>query len=220
MEKPSWPFELKPLSWGAESNLYLSTYLERKVVVKHRFRKPYMREELAGRLIRERTLAEARILLSANEAGVKAPLPLYVDIDKGLLVMEFIEGVLLRDAITGLSRVELAGIAEKLGTYVAALHNKGIVHGDLTTSNVILRGNDVYLLDFGLAYFSARPTDKASDIRVLERAVISSHPGVFELFFPLFLQSYRSRVNQSDEVMKEFLKLSTMGRYYKKRFFF
>jgi len=69
VEKPSWPFELKPLSWGAESNLYLSTYLERKVVVKHRFRKPYMREELAGRLIKERTLAEARILLSANEAG-------------------------------------------------------------------------------------------------------------------------------------------------------
>lgn len=220
MEKPAWPFELVPLSWGAESNLYLSTYLERKVVVKHRFRKPYMKEELASRLIRDRTLMEARILLSANDAGVKAPLPLYIDIDKGLLVIEFIEGVLLRDVIVNLDREALARIGEKLGMYVASLHNKDIVHGDLTTSNVILRGNEVYLIDFGLSYFSARPTDKASDIRVLERAVVSSHPGVFEFFFPVFLESYKQQVNESEDIIKEFLKLSTMGRYYKKRFLF
>lgn len=218
MERPTWPFELKLLAWGAESNLYISNYLGKKVVIKHRFRKQYMIKELAERLIRERTLTEARILLSANQIGVKAPLPLFIDIDNGILVMEFIDGIILRDVILSLEKSVLEKIARLLGLYVAHLHNNDIIHGDLTTSNVVLYDRDIYLIDFGLAFFSNRSTDKASDIRVLERAIVSSHPRIFYEFFPYFLESYEDNVENGEEILKEFLKLSTMGRYYKKRF--
>lgn len=220
MERPPWPFELEPLSWGAESNLYLSTYLGFRVVVKHRFKKPYMAPRLAERLIKERTASEARVLMSVNESGVRAPLPLYIDPGRGLLVMEYIEGALLRDVIAKLSWEDLRRTAETVGLYVARMHSRDLVHGDLTTSNIILRGGEVFLIDFGLSFFSKRPTDKASDLRVLEKAVISSHPGVFDSFFPAFVESYMKHMRDGEEIMKEFLRLSTMGRYYKRRFLF
>jgi len=218
LEELKWPFEATLLSWGAESNLYLSTYLGRRVIVKHRFRKPYMSEELARRLVRERTAAEARILYASNEAGVKAPLPVYVDVESGVLAMEYIEGELLRDAMPRLSEDTLRELARRLGSYVARLHDAGIIHGDLTTSNIMLKGGEVFLLDFGLSYFSSRPNDRASDIRVLERAVASTHPGAFQSFFEEFLEAYMREAKLAEKTYAEFLKLSTMGRYHKKRY--
>lgn len=218
MEGPLWPYDLIPLSWGAESNLYLSTYMSMKVVIKHRYRKPYMRKELTDSLIKDRTLQEAKVLLAANRLGVRAPLPLYVDPENGLLVMEYVEGALLRDVIESLSDGEVSSIAKTLGEYVARLHDADIIHGDLTTSNVILSNGEVVLIDFGLSHYSPRPVDKASDLRVLERAIVSTHPARCYAFFKGFLEGYRVASSSWNEVFQEFLKLSTMGRYFKKRF--
>lgn len=220
LEKVDWPFDLIPLSWGAESNLYISDYMGRKTVVKYRFAKRYMLPELAERLIKERTLTEAKALLIASERGVNVPLPLYVDIERGIIVMEFIEGLLLRDIILSMTKEELTRTANTLGLYVALLHNSDIIHGDLTTSNLIIREGELFIIDFGLTYFSHRPIDKASDLRVLERAIVSSHPGIFEAFFLPFIKSYREKVNGGEEIEREFFRLSTMGRYYKRRYIY
>ena len=98
---------------------------------------------------------------------------------------------------------------ESIGSIVANLHNANIIHGDLTTSNFLLQPKSesiefadsdelsdaliivkiiknpclIYCIDFGLSYMSSLIEDKAVDIYVLKRALISTHPNSDELVF-------------------------------------
>ncbi len=219
MEKIEWPYKLEPLAWGAESNLYITRYMGLKVVLKHRFKKVYMNEKLSSRIIRYRTENEAKLLVEANQAGVRAPLPLYVNPDKGILVIEYIEGELLSNYMNKCeSEEEVAEKAFKLGLMLARLHNINIIHGDPTTSNVILiRDGNLCLIDFGLAFKSSRIEDKAVDIRVLERAVESSHPEYRRIFMESFLKGYRRESTEYDKIVSRFERISLMGRYVSRR---
>ncbi|KAI0607646.1 Serine/threonine-protein kinase bud32 [Pyrenophora tritici-repentis] len=82
-----------------------------------------------------------------------------------------------------------------VGTEVGKLHNLGVCHGDLTTSNIMLRtppslpssdadslDGTVYLIDFGLTSASIQDEDKAVDLYVLERAFAATHPAAEPLF--------------------------------------
>ncbi|HEU97609.1 MAG: Kae1-associated kinase Bud32 [Fervidicoccaceae archaeon] len=211
---------LFPLSWGAESNLYSGIYLGHKVVIKERIKKPYMNPKLAEKLIRERTLAEAKILWEANSLGVKAPLPLKIDPERGVIIMSYIEGELLRDMIyrEGFS-LKVKNIMEEMGRSIAILHNSHIIHGDLTTSNVIYQyqTKNLYLIDFGLSFHSKRSEDKATDIRVLERAVESTHPEYKNELMSSFLSSYFEKVNERDLIWESLEDIRLRGRYIKER---
>ena len=96
--------------------------------------------------------------------------------------MEWIEGPSIRTWLEAhTDQVELVTQVMKLiGKSVGALHASGVVHGDLTTSNLILRGTeeekDVVLIDFGLGSVSSSEEDMAVDLYVLERAFASTHP--------------------------------------------
>jgi len=219
MEKPRWPYRLELLSWGAESNLYMTTYMGERVVLKHRFVKKYMDPLLARKLVYSRTLREASLLVEARAAGVRVPLPLYMDADNGLLVISFIEGELVRERLEKSTLEEVRGLSCKLGSMVRTLHNQDIVHGDLTTSNFILSKEDgePVLIDFGLAVKSKRPEDKATDIRVFERAVVSTHPSIKDEVMASFLECYQEGLEDSRLIMERYRKLSLMGRYVKER---
>ena len=72
---------------------------------------------------------------------------------------------------------EVSGL---IASTLATLHDGGLVHGDLTTSNMLLRQNedgkrDLVLIDFGLSFNSTLAEDKAVDLYVLERALLSLH---------------------------------------------
>ncbi|KAJ2432712.1 TP53 regulating kinase [Coemansia sp. RSA 2424] len=72
------------------------------------------------------------------------------------------------------------------------MHSFNIVHGDLTTSNMILGSdNQLVLIDFGLSQISSSTEDKAVDLYVLERAFISTHPNS-ERLFATVLEAYDS----------------------------
>lgn len=218
MERVAWPWPLKQIAWGAESNLYLSTYMGMPVVVKLRFRKDYMDERLAKKLIRTRTIVEAKILYDANRAGVRAPLPLYVDADSGVIVMEYISGGILRDELEARSREWVLKKACELGNIVCKLHNNDIIHGDLTTSNVIvMEDGRLCIIDFGLSFYSKRPEDKAVDLRVLERAVTSTHPTLKEDFINTMIKCYQQCLVDGEKVIERYKKISLMGRYVRER---
>jgi TP53 regulating kinase-like protein len=88
----------------------------------------------------------------------------------------------------------LKPLAEKIGSILGTMHSKNIIHGDLTTSNMLLDGDPadlkVILIDFGLGYTESVAEDKGVDLYVLERALLSSHPNTEELF-EVILESYR-----------------------------
>ncbi len=217
MEKIKWIEPLQPLSWGAESILYVTKYLGKKVVLKHRIRKKYMDDSLSNMLLRKRTISEAKILVESFLSGVNVPLPLFLDPEKGILVINYIEGILLKELV---EEKPLGWVKEKscaLGEMVKKLHNNNIIHGDLTTSNVIIDKKDTpYLIDFGLAFHSNRPEDKAVDIRVLERAVVSTHTSVKKEFMESFFECYLRNLKDSDEILYRYNRISLMGRYVKK----
>ena len=207
---------IKQLSWGAESNLYLIKYLGKTCVLKKRIMKTYMNKHLAEKLLLKRTIMEARLLYEANAVGVPSPYPLRVDPLKNIIIMSYIRGFLLKNLLDkeGLS-INMKGLIEKLGLYIAVLHNKNIVHGDLTTSNIIYskRKNRLYIIDYGLSFKSRRAEDKAMDLRVLERSVLSTHPTLSNEFMNIFLKDYFRGVSESGLIKERLNNIRRRGRY-------
>ena len=133
------------LSQGAEARVYSGTFLGRACVVKHRFPKVYRHPVLDARLTRERLMSEARALARARAAGVDVPLLYSVDAPGGVLILERIAGPTVKAWLRGRSSAAASGpfaaaVAAHMGAAIARLHAAGMSHGDLTTSNLILRG--------------------------------------------------------------------------------
>ncbi|KDQ22583.1 hypothetical protein PLEOSDRAFT_1079844 [Pleurotus ostreatus PC15] len=162
------------------------------ILVKHRFRKGYRHPTLDASLTRSRVAGEARALLKCLRAGVNVPGIRMVDATEGILGIEWIEGVCVRKLLPGDALMGL------IGTEIAKMHLAGIIHGDLTTSNMILESSQsprLVLIDFGLSYHSGLVEDKAVDLYVLERAFASTHPDS-EPMFSSVLKAYEVRMGK------------------------
>ncbi len=205
-----------PLALGAEAVL-VSGYLGgERVVVKYRLKKRYRVAELDERLRSGRTALEARVLARAAEAGVPVPAVVYVSPEDFLLVMEHVEGARLKELV---GRGDIENVFRELGASVARLHLAGIVHGDLTTSNVVVTGRGPVLIDFGLAAFSRSLEERAVDLHLLLRALESTHPSLAQKLFESFLQGYAA-VAGEDMVsrLKERLEdIRMRGRFVEER---
>ena len=115
-------------------------------VAKHRFAKSYRVEVLDKRLREGHMGAEARGLAKARLAGVHVPRVLMVDKVQCIIYVERVPGCSLKAfllATEGDTPPPIARLTDALlaavGTAIAALHNADIIHGDLTTSNFMLR---------------------------------------------------------------------------------
>ncbi len=173
-------------------------------VVKTRLPKKYRHPDIDSKIRRERTSSEKRIIDHAIKHGVNAP-----ETEKtgeNVLEMQKISGNTLRAILE-----EKAGKAEELGKNVAYLHSADIIHGDLTTSNVLVN-EDVYLIDFGLSFRSDRVEDKAVDIHLLKQVLNSSHPEKAETVWRHFLDGYSS-YEEYEEVMSQLSEVEKRGRY-------
>lgn len=129
----------------------------------------------------------------------------------------------LRDHITSAQQSEsceepnLQKLAERVGQILAKMHDEDVIHGDLTTSNMLLKHaagggeSDLVLIDFGLSYISALPEDKGVDLYVLEKAFLSTHPNTEDLFEKL-LKSYAAASKKSSAVIKKLDEVRLRGR--------
>jgi TP53 regulating kinase-like protein len=205
---------------GAEANLYKGRFLGYDVVVKHRVSKPYRDVKLDLMIRRDRTLTEAKIMLLAMSLGVRVPTVLYVDLENSIIVMEYVEGVLLRDYIGLVDEDVRRAYLELLGVYVGKLHKNDITHGDLTTSNVIVSSNgSLYIIDFGLSKISNDVEDKAVDIHLLMRSFESIHYNMSKELLTYFLRGYRSVLspNEVNEILNTVKEIRLRGRYVEER---
>ena len=208
---------------GAEANLYLQEakevfgYGEGKVVVKHRIPKPYRVKEIDSRLRSSRTVLEARLLSEAKEAGVNTPTILLVDKRETKLVLEFIQGERLKEALERMKPAERRRICKELGRAIARLHRRGIVHGDLTTSNVILREGKLYLIDFGLSEHDSSTEARGVDLHLCKRALQSTHFRMAEECYRNILAGYREEFGKgAREIIKRAEEIGKRGRYIPK----
>ncbi len=199
------------ISRGAEAVLYV----EDGKLVKERISKGYRVKELDNKLRKIRTKSEAKLLERAKDANV--PRVFQVS-DKDMKIsMEYIDGELVKNIIDELSDTNLRLLCMDIGKQIANLHSVGVVHGDLTTSNMILRGNEVYLIDLGLGFVSDRTEDRAVDLRLLRQALDSKHYKIAKEAFEYILQGYSENYKNAEEVITRLKdKVEKRGRYKRK----
>lgn len=196
---------------GAEADVRAEDFLGRPAVAKIRLAKEYRHPELDRRLRRERTRAEAHLMAEARAAGVAVPAVLDVDAEATTLRMARVGGRRLRDAMEE-EPARAAPWAEEFGRLVGRLHAAGLVHGDLTTSNLHVEGDRLVLMDFGLAGRSRDVEDRGVDLHLVERTFESSHPGRPELL-RAFLQGYRASLPEAPAVERRMRDIKARARY-------
>ncbi len=183
---------------------------EGMVARKTRVSKSYRIQAIDDRLRKQRTRSEAALMRTARRTGVNVPKIL--DETGFQITMEFIEGSKLRDIFEqGYER-----LGEKIAVAMARLHENNIVHGDLTTSNMMLSGDEVYFIDFGLGFTSNRAEDKAVDLYLLHEAIESTHHSVLEPAWKIILNRYRNHYREGEQVIKALRKIEKRRRYTKK----
>lgn len=239
------------LTQGAEAHLYKTVSLDPSIpaALKVRPSKPYRHPILDRKLTRTRIIQEARCLVKLVREGVKVPAVLALDWEGrggesgwggAWLMMEWIEGPVIRVVLeeweawmkkNKASLDETAIVAEearvrdllrRIGSGIAALHKAGVVHGDLTTSNLMLRreqsenqgvsmDGEVVIIDFGLASQSSQDEDRAVDLYVLERAIGSTHP-LSEPLFEELLVGYKEGNKLAASTLRKLQDVRMRGR--------
>jgi Kae1-associated kinase Bud32 len=177
---------MKLIYRGAEAELWKKDYLGLPCVEKIRIGKKYRIQEIDERIRAERVQKEVNMIEQARE--ICTPCIYSVDIGKKSFLMEFIDGKKIKE-LDG----KITNIAFRIGKAVAKLHGKGIIHGDLTTSNMILKNGKIYFLDFGLAYKSGKLEDRAVDLLVFKKMLKSTHFRHFEKIWANFLSGYKPK---------------------------
>jgi len=210
---------------GAEARIYKCSFMGRPALIKERFEKKYRHPELDRKMRNQRTLAEVRAILKCRKLGLDSPVIFHVDFQRSAIVMEAVDGHTMKDALIEIEEKlagdgeasmhatkEAADLMQKMGKAIAMMHNGGIVHGDLTTSNFLLRAtNELVMIDFGLSFVSTDAEDLAVDLYVLERAFISTHPGA-EALFKKVLNAYNGAARYSNRILTKLEDVRRRGR--------
>jgi len=193
---------------GAEAVLYLDADGS---LVKERVKKGYRIPELDETIRRRRSKLEVRLLDKARRSGVATPGATLTD--KYNIRMDFIDGERVKDALNGMSRQEQDATAHEIGSIVAALHSSDIVHGDLTTSNMLLKDGKIFLIDFGLGKVSRKVEDQATDLFLLLEALTSTHYGISARVWKNIIKIYVQKYSNAHEVMTRFERIEHRRRY-------
>lgn len=197
----------KLIAQGAESKLYLKN----NEIIKDRFRKKYRLKVIDDKLRKFRTKREAKILEELKK--INFPAPRLMKIDKQKIHMEFIKGSLVKNILEKKDYIKLSG---EIGKKVAILHNTGIIHGDLTTSNMILN-KEIYFIDFGLSFFSNKIEDKAVDMHLFKRALESKHHKIWKKCFNSAVKNYKKISINYKEVLNRLEIVEKRGKYKGKK---
>jgi len=198
---------------GAESIIYRTKFFGLEAVVKERIPKGYRHPEIDMALRKARTRAEARLMHAARCAGVSVPLIL--DVDEFKIVMEYIPCPNLKKQIMEIQSMEIYEVLRMIGRAVAKLHGHNIVHGDLTTSNMLLYEGKLYFIDFSLGEKTNSIEAKGVDLHLLREAFLSAHAGLFE-HFDAILASYAEDYPEGKEVIEKMVEIERRGRGYAK----
>ena len=208
---------MKLLYRGAEADVFRGGWCGHPAVYKMRKPLPYRLPELDKLIRSQRTVHEAQMIHMSKLAGVSTPHLYYLSPQEALLVMEFLEGKRLKTLLLeeGLTGRRVVALATEFGRSIARLHAAGIMHGDLTTSNVIVDGDELSLIDFGLAIHSLRLEDQAVDLRLIKETLTGAHNTVSKPFMQSMLSGYSSVLGEkrAEAAVKKLAEIERRGRY-------
>lgn len=205
---------------------------ENNTIIKNRIKKSYRIEVLDNKLRKGRTKSEAKIL---NKLSEVIPVPKIIKSDdKQIIEMQYIKGKKLSD---NLEKLDYKIICKLIAKNISKMHDQGIVHGDLTTSNMIYVEDEnkddnmeinnknsqsseseianskdkVYFIDFGLAFHSSKIEDKAVDLHLLQQALEAKHFTIWQDCWKIILENYNAE--KAKEIKERIKVIESRGRY-------
>jgi TP53 regulating kinase-like protein len=198
---------------GAEAKICRSKYMDFDVVKKRRLKKSYRIKEIDNRLIFQRTKEESKLMTDARKHGVSVPIIFDVDQEKGIITMEYLKGKRIKDILNDLDEEERMCICKMIGESIAKFHNNDIIHGDITTSNMILQDGRIHFIDFGLGEKNSEIEAKGVDLHVLMEAIESTH-SKYSNCFNYVLEGYKKELkNDAKLVINKIEEIVKRGRY-------
>jgi len=213
------------LKQGAEGRLYLGDFKGEPCLIKERFVKKYRHPELDTQITRQRMKAEAKASGRCLAAGILAPKIVHSDLNSHKLYMEYFDKAktakqFIQETVANqaedLAKKSLVEFCTRIGAIIGKMHSNHIIHGDLTTSNILINPKggeyDVILIDFGLSHYNQATEDKGVDLYVLERALLSTHSEQPYLFEHI-LTEYRKECGKDEQaVLSKFEEVRARGR--------
>jgi TP53 regulating kinase and related kinases len=196
----------KILSQGAEAKIILSG----DFITKYRIPKSYRLKELDEKIRKHRTKSEKNLLEKASKI-INAPNPFPLE-EFDQIKMPFIKGKRLSENLDSFSLEKQEEICKTIGKEIAKLHGADIIHGDLTTSNMILNKDKIFFIDFGLGYISPKVEDKAVDLHLLKQALEAKHFKNWEILFNEVKKGYEN-YKESKKVLERLKAVEKRGRY-------
>ncbi len=202
---------LKLIKKGAEADIFITSWNEKKTILKIRKKKEYRNDILDTRIRTLRTIREGKMIHEAKTFGVKTPIVYFIDPKKCEIYLQFIDGKLVRD----LPKKSIIKQCKDIGKIVGTLHKNDLMHGDLTTSNFILSRKGLVLLDFGLAQRVHQVEDYAIDLRLFKEVLNSAHAHIFNEAWNSFLQGYEKMLGKTmtDKIISHVQIIEKRGRY-------
>lgn len=188
---------------GAEAIINISS----KSTIKNRIKKNYRISIIDDRLRKQRTKKEIKLLEKADSL---IPVPTIIKKSDFTIEMETIKGKKLSLFLDKLKNKN--EIAKEIGKNIAILHDNSIIHGDLTTSNMIYSKNKVYFIDFGLGFESNKAEDKATDLHLIKQALEAKHFKFYNSLFQSVIEGYQISKNFK-ETLKRLETVEQRGRY-------
>lgn len=200
----------KIIAQGAEAIILLN----KDTITKKRIPKGYRIKELDEKIRKLRTRSETKLLEKASKI---IPVPTLMTWDEKTkeISMEFIDGEKLSEKLNKFQLKKQKEICKKIGENISKLHDSDIIHGDLTTSNMILKNDKVFFIDFGLGFISRKIEDKAVDLHLLKEALKAKHFEHWQELFKEIIGSYNLSKN-SKKILLQFEKVEKRGRYKEK----
>ncbi|XP_031616591.1 EKC/KEOPS complex subunit TP53RK [Contarinia nasturtii] len=217
---------------GAEAKLSLGEFCGKKCLIKERFVKHYRHPDLDTHLTKERMRAESKTAARCEAAGVNAPRILHMDLNERKIYMEYFEKSItakayINDIVAQLNepaeqKQRINKLAGEIGTCIGKMHANNLIHGDLTTSNILLdplatddgtfRDYKLIMIDFGLSSFNQSSEVKGVDLYVLERALLSTHSDITYLFNTILDAYKEANTANVIEIINKFEEVRARGR--------
>ena len=223
---------MKLIQQGAEAKILLDE--ENSLIIKDRIKKSYRIKELDEKIRKQRTRSEIKLLEKASKIiPVPSPFPLK---EFNKIEMPFINGEKLSETLDSFPLEKQKEILRQVGEQIAKLHGADIIHGDLTTSNMIYKENQgspyqpllllddeqrlkrgdnnfqIFFIDFGLGFISKKIEDKAVDLHLLKQALEARHYKNWKLLFDEVVMGYDS-YKEADKVLERLKAVEKRGRY-------
>lgn len=222
------------LKQGAEAKLFLGDYHGQPCLIKERFAKLYRHPDLDKQLTKERMRSETKALARCHAAGILVPRVFNMDLDTRRIYMEYFgRSRTVKQHIIALSTntepedqelaAQLETLAKQIGEVIGRMHSNNIIHGDLTTSNMLLEPKpddtsdsfteySLVMIDFGLAHYHTSAEDKGVDLYVLERALLSTHSAFPQLFDHILVAYRLANASGCQEVIGKYEEVRARGR--------